>query len=91
MLPADAVSARLLLVQVYRAVLLRDPRLPADALPLDWPGLAARRLFARLYRSLSPLADAHIAARFEGRDGHLPAETAETATRLQSLSREIAN
>lgn len=91
LLPADAVSARLLLVQVYRAVLLRDPRLPADALPLDWPGLAARRLFARLYRSLSPLADAHIAARLEGRDGHLPAETAETAARLQSLSLETAN
>ncbi|MBW8318859.1 MAG: hypothetical protein K0M49_21810 [Arenimonas sp.] len=89
--PADAVSARLLLVQTYRAVLLRDPRLPADALPKDWPGLAARRLFARLYRALSPMADAYIAAHFEGRDTHLPAETAETAARLQSLSHELEN
>ncbi|PPJ48425.1 PaaX family transcriptional regulator [Rhizobium sp. KAs_5_22] len=91
LLPADAVSARLLLVQAYRAVLLRDPRLPADALPRDWPGLAARRLFARLYRSLSPMADAYIAAQFEGRDAHLPVETAETATRLQSLALDIEN
>ena len=88
LLPADAVSARLLLVQVYRAVLLRDPRLPADALPRDWPGLAARRLFGGLYRSLSPLADAYIGAFCEGRDGILPAETDETLARLESLSLE---
>jgi len=84
LLAADAVSVRLLLVQAYRAVLLRDPRLPADALPKDWPGLAARRLFGRLYLALSPLADAYIGAQFEGRDGHLPARTDETAARLQS-------
>ncbi len=88
LLPADAVSARLLLVQAYRAVLLRDPRLPVEALPEDWPGAAARRLFARLYRALSPMADAYIAAQFEGREGPLPAETAETAARLESLALE---
>jgi phenylacetic acid degradation operon negative regulatory protein len=84
--PADAVSARLLLVQAYRAVLLRDPRLPAVALPENWPGLPARRLFTHLYRALSPAADAFIGSQYEGRDGHLPKETAETAARLQSLA-----
>jgi len=88
LLPADAVSARLLLVQAYRAVLLRDPRLPADALPKDWPGLAARQLFGRLYQSLSPLADVYIGAQFEGRDGTLPTETVETRARLDSLASE---
>lgn len=88
LLPADAVSARILLVQTYRAVLLRDPRLPADALPKDWPGLAARQLFGLLYQSLSPLADAYIGGQFEGRDGPLPAETAETKARLDSLALE---
>jgi phenylacetic acid degradation operon negative regulatory protein len=82
---ADAVSARLLLVQAYRSVLLRDPRLPAEALPEDWPGVAARRLFARLYRMLSPIADPFISLHFEGRDGHLAAETAETRSRLEGL------
>ncbi|GEO86652.1 MULTISPECIES: PaaX family transcriptional regulator C-terminal domain-containing protein [Alphaproteobacteria] len=86
--PADAVSARLMLVQAYRSVLLRDPRLPADALPQDWPGAEARLLFSRLYRSLSPLADTYIGAQFEGRDGQLPAETAETVARLESLAFE---
>ncbi len=88
LLPADAVSTRILLVQAYRVVLLRDPRLPVDALSADWPGADARRLFARLYRSLSPLADAYIGAQFEGRDGLLPAETAETAARLEMLALE---
>lgn len=88
LLSADSVSARLLLVQAYRAVLLRDPRLPAEALPGDWPGPAARRLFGRLYRALSPSADGYIGAQFEGRDGPLPAQTEETAARLQSLARQ---
>lgn len=85
---ADAVVARLLLVQAYRAVLLRDPRLPAAALPADWPGPAARRLFAGLYRSLSPMADSHVGANFIGRDDPLPAETNETRERLRSLADE---
>lgn len=82
---ADAVSVRLLLVQAYRTVLLRDPRLPVEALPKDWPGAAARRLFAGLYRLLSPAADSFIGMDFEGRDGRLPAETAETRLRLATL------
>ncbi len=39
--PRSAVAVRLLLVHLYRAVLLRDPRLPVEALPSDWP--AAKR------------------------------------------------
>ncbi|NML74808.1 PaaX family transcriptional regulator [Rhizobium sp. S-51] len=86
--PVDAVSVRLMLVQAYRSVLLRDPRLPPDALPPTWPGPVARRLFRSLYLALSPSADAHIAAHFEGRDGHLGAETDETRARRQSLAGE---
>lgn len=86
--PADAVSARLLLVQAYRAVLLRDPRLPSNALPADWPGIASRRLFSELYRKISPLADEYIGTHFEGRDGYLPIRTDEVVARLQSLARE---
>lgn len=88
---ADAVSARLLLVQAYRTVLLRDPRLPAAALPAGWPGPAARRLFARLYRSLSPMADSHVGATFIGRDEPLPVETDETRARLRALASELAS
>lgn len=71
---AEALAARLLLVHSWRQALLRDPRLPLAALPADWPGQEARALFHRLYRTLSPAADSHIGARFEGAQGLLPAE-----------------
>jgi transcriptional regulator, ArsR family len=76
LVPADgaqALAARLLLVHAWRQALLADPRLPAEALPADWPGHAARALFHRLYSAWSPAADSHIGARFEGAQGLLPA------------------
>ena len=81
-----ALVARLLLVHVYRNVMLRDPRLPQNALPPDWKGQEARALFRRLYRRLSPSAERHIAARFEGVDGNLPARTAASEARIGALS-----
>lgn len=66
---ANALTMRLLLVHLWRNAVLRDPRLPQDALPANWPGHAARALFNRLYRRLSPAADSHIGVAFEGVDG----------------------
>ncbi|MBW0159012.1 PaaX family transcriptional regulator [Sedimentimonas flavescens] len=80
-----ALTARLLLVHVYRNVMLRDPRLPRNVLPSDWKGQEARALFRRLYRHLSPAAERHIAARFEGVDGYLPAQTAASEARISGL------
>jgi phenylacetic acid degradation operon negative regulatory protein len=48
----EALVARVLLIHEYRRVVLRDPILPAAALPPDWPGAPARALCARLYRKL---------------------------------------
>lgn len=83
---SDALVARLLLVHAYRHVLLRDPRLPAAALPRDWKGSAARELFRTLYLRLSPAAESHIAARFQGENGPLPARTPESEARLAGLA-----
>lgn len=69
---AEALAARLLMVHDWRRALLRDPRLPAAALPPDWPGHAARALFHRLYYALSPAAEAHIDATFQGAAGPIP-------------------
>jgi len=77
---AEALTARLLLVHAWRHALLRDPRLPAEALPADWPGHAARELFHRLYAALSPAADSHIGARFEGPQGLLPGRLSAPGT-----------
>jgi len=82
---ALALSLRLLLVHAYRQVLLRDPRLPADALPADWPGHAARQLFARAYCALSDATDSHIGATFEAEGGALAPMTAAIAARRRVL------
>ena len=79
---AMAMAARLLLVHAWRGALLRDPRLPAAALPADWPGHAARALFHRLYAALSPAADSHAGRSFEGANGPLPAITPAIEARM---------
>lgn len=84
--PEDALTARLLLVHLYRAVLLRDPALPPEALPPDWPGTEAQALFRSLYPALTPLAEAHVAQVMEGEDGPLPQTTPRTQARLAALA-----
>ncbi|MCC6000711.1 MAG: PaaX family transcriptional regulator [Pararhodobacter sp.] len=86
--PADgdaALALRLLLVHDFRRALLRDPRLPRAALPADWPGHAAARLFAKAYLALSGLADAHATSVFEGAEGGLTADVAVIQARRAGL------
>ncbi len=81
----DALVLRLALVHVFRRILLRDPELPAAALPQDWPGMRARALFGMLYTRLSGGADSFIGAQLEGERGRLAPETSETVRRLHNL------
>jgi phenylacetic acid degradation operon negative regulatory protein len=81
----EALTARLLLVHAYRTVVLRDPLLPSEALPSDWPGHEARALFTRLYSALAAAADSQVARSFEATSGALPAQTAATKARLERL------
>ena len=85
---AESLVARLVLVHQFRLVVLRDPRLPQAALPADWPGEDARRLFTALYLRLSPEADRHVARRFLTAGGVLP-EASEATLRRLSLLREV--
>lgn len=85
--PHQALQMRLVLVHLFRHVALRDPRLPGDALPQPWPGDGARALFGRLYATLSPGADRHVADNFVSADRPLPASTPTTQARLASLAR----
>lgn len=82
--------ARTLLVHAFRAAVLRDPRLPAEALPRDWPEPAARALFADLYARLSPAADSFVSRTFANLDGPLPVETGATRRRLDALAAAAA-
>lgn len=84
---SKALTLRLLLVHAYRLVVLRDPRLPPAALPVAWPGEAARTLFARLYVQLSKAADRHVAEELTAMEGPLPERTAVLDRRLAALGR----
>jgi len=83
-----ALALRLQLVHHYRLAALKDPRLPREAWPADWPAEAARRLFVRAYLALAGAADEHIGHSFRDSDGLLPPVTEATVLRLNRLARE---
>lgn len=56
----EAFLLRLLLIHDYRRLLLRDPELPEQLLPGDWPGESARLLCKDLYRRLLIPAERHL-------------------------------
>jgi phenylacetic acid degradation operon negative regulatory protein len=89
----EALALRLLLVHDYRLAILADPRLPAEALPPDWPAPATRRVFARLYTDLTPAAEDWIARSHDAAEGPLPASTAASRAQLAllNMSQEAMN
>ncbi len=55
--PLEAAVARTLLIHEYRRIVLHTPAFPAEILPPDWPGTAARDLCARAYATLLPASE----------------------------------
>ena len=72
-----AFLLRLMLIHDYRRLLLRDPQLPEQLLPADWPGESARLLCKDLYRRLLAPAERHLDRFLLTADG--------TAPRLQPM------
>lgn len=70
--PELCFAVRVLLIHDYRRVLLRDPLLPDELLPANWPGLAARALCRNLYRLTTGPAERHILDVLETPDGPAP-------------------
>jgi phenylacetic acid degradation operon negative regulatory protein len=62
---------RSLLIHEYRRVLLRDPKLPLDFLPADWPGLRARKLCEGLYAALLKPSERYLREQVLTLDGPL--------------------
>jgi phenylacetic acid degradation operon negative regulatory protein len=58
----DGLATQLVLQTDWLQVIRRDPRLPAQHLPADWPAEPAQRLFRALYAELDPEARAAVAA-----------------------------
>jgi len=84
--PEQCFVVRTLLIHEYRRVLLRDPRLPAALLPLDWPGAAAFGLCRDFYRLTHRCAERHLAAVLEGPHGALPPANAAFYERFGGLT-----
>lgn len=71
--PQSSFVVRTLLIHEYRRMMLRDPMLPDELLHSDWPGTAASRLCANLYRLCVPSAETHLEHSLETAEGPLPA------------------
>ncbi|GJD62436.1 PaaX family transcriptional regulator C-terminal domain-containing protein [Methylobacterium frigidaeris] len=78
----DALVLRILLIHEYRRAVLKDPLLPADLLPADWPGAAARDLCATIYRAVAPAAEAWLDANATTDSGPLPLPGPDFAARF---------
>jgi len=65
--------ARTLLMHEFRRVQLRDPLLPRQLLPADWPGDAARALCREIYAACWRGSEAHLMNMLETPDGPLRA------------------
>jgi phenylacetic acid degradation operon negative regulatory protein len=63
----DPLAARLSLVAEWQQVIRRDPRLPVQHLPGDWPALRAQKVFRRLESELDAPAAAIAATLLETR------------------------
>ncbi len=70
--PAQAFAIRTLLVHAYRRVRLRDPQLPREVLPADWPGASAYTLCRDFTRMAQPMAQAHLARAYAAEGETLP-------------------
>ena len=78
----DALVARILLIHEYRRIVLRDPCLPLALLPHDWPGTAARRLCAGVYRALLPASERWLDQQGRNADGPLPPPASDLRQRF---------
>lgn len=78
----DAFIARILLIHHYRRIVLRDPLLPAELLPKDWPGRAARRLCAEIYRAVLASSEHWLDQHAKDETGPLPPADAALARRF---------
>ncbi len=80
----DALLARVLLIHEYRRIVLRDPILPAEILPEDWPGAEARRLCAAIYRRVLPASERWL-------DAHAVDESSRPLPPPRDIASRFAN
>lgn len=62
---ASAFVIRTMLIHQYRRILLKDPFLPDQLLPKNWPGRKARARVMQLYARLTPPTETFLARNIE--------------------------
>jgi phenylacetic acid degradation operon negative regulatory protein len=70
--PEQCFVIRTLLMHEFRRVQLRDPSLPRQLLPDDWPGYTARALCRDIYQLCWGKTEAHLMQTLETANGPLP-------------------
>jgi phenylacetic acid degradation operon negative regulatory protein len=70
--PERAFLLRTLLIHDYRRILLRDPELPIDMLPIDWAGFNAHNVTADIYKCIGAGSANWFSDTMENAMGSLP-------------------
>ena len=83
--PVQAFQIRTLLIHYYRRILLKDPALPLELLPTDWPAISARTLSMNIYKKVFEPADEYFLSVAATAEGPMPNATAHYWRRLGGL------
>lgn len=89
--PEQCFMVRVLLMHEFRRVQLRDPQLPRQLLPTEWPGDKARALCAEIYRLCRETTETHLTTTLETPDGPLPKANALFEERFSSTGSDPSN
>ena len=80
--PEQCFIVRTLLMHEFRRVQLRDPLLPRQLLPAEWPGDTARALCREIYAACWRDSEAHLMGALETADGPLPPASESAQSRF---------
>ncbi|MEI1688110.1 phenylacetic acid degradation operon negative regulatory protein PaaX [Acinetobacter baumannii] len=83
--PVQAFQIRTLLIHYYRRILLKDPALPFELLPTDWPAISARTLSMNIYKKVFEPADEYFLSVAATAEGPMPNATAHYWRRFGGL------
>ncbi|EXI14425.1 phenylacetic acid degradation operon negative regulatory protein PaaX [Acinetobacter baumannii 25493_8] len=83
--PVQAFQIRTLLIHYYRRILLKDPALPLELLPTDWPAISARTLSMNIYKKVFDPADEYFLSVAATAEGPMPNATAHYWRRFGGL------
>ncbi|WP_428774194.1 PaaX family transcriptional regulator [Vibrio sp.] len=82
----DAFKMRLLVIHFYRRIIVRDPDLPSELLPKDWPRKEAEQLTINIYRKVHAKALQYVMENSETPNGKLPLPSPNYYIRFGGLS-----